>query len=149
MNEEWLDIQGFVADHQVLQAVNDLSIATKLQLDGVIDEDRERRAHEAKERLRSFLGQLAEVLASRRSGDDVITGVDPNLSGLIDAYEAARRKVVPDRSTLLRGGPAATIALLDAEDNPGRRALIEALADLRQLVSRHQQTRAIGIFEEF
>ena len=149
MNEEWLDIQGFVTDHEVLQAVNDLSIATKLQLDGVVDEDRERRAHTARECLRSFLRQLSDVLGSRRECDDVITGVDPNLSGLIDAYESARRKVVPDRSALLQGGPDATIALLDAKDTPSRRALVEALADLRQLVSRHQQTRAIGIFEEF
>lgn len=149
MNEEWLDIQGFVADHEVLQAVNDLSIATKLQLDGVVDEDRERRAHVARECLRSFLGQLAHVLGSRRGGDDIIVGIDPNLSGLIDAYDLARRKVVPDRSALLQGGPEATLALLDADDNPGRRALIDALADLRQLVSRHQQTRVIGIFEEF
>lgn len=37
MSEEWLDIQSFFADRDVLTAINDLSIATKLSLAKIED----------------------------------------------------------------------------------------------------------------
>ena len=47
MSQEWLDIQSFFADREILSAISDLSIAIKQEFAGVED----RLTHE----LRNFL----------------------------------------------------------------------------------------------
>ena len=44
MSQEWLNIQSFFTDHELLGAINDLSIAIKQEAAGVKDAERERRA---------------------------------------------------------------------------------------------------------
>ena len=61
MSQEWLNIQSFFTDHELLGAINDLSIATKLEAAGVQDAERERRAKEARKLLKRFFGRLGEV----------------------------------------------------------------------------------------
>ena len=39
MRQHWLDIQSFLADQQVLTAIDDLAIATKFELSGIVDEE--------------------------------------------------------------------------------------------------------------
>ena len=42
MSQEWLDIQSFFADNQILRAITDLSLATKYEVAGIRDEERAR-----------------------------------------------------------------------------------------------------------
>ena len=46
MSQEWLNIQSFFTDHELIMAINDLSIAVKLDMAGVWDQERIRRAVE-------------------------------------------------------------------------------------------------------
>ena len=48
MSQEWLNIQSFFTDHELLGAINDLSIAIKQEAAGVQDAERERRAKDAR-----------------------------------------------------------------------------------------------------
>jgi len=148
MSEEWLDIQSFISDQKVLQAINDLSIAVKLGLAGVQDSDREQRTADARTYLKQFLAQLDRVLAARET-DEVVVGVDPRLRSLADSFAAARRNSARFHSALLRLGPEEGVRLLDAPDPPAKRELLEALNELRDLVAKHQQTDSAAIFEDF
>ena len=48
----------------------------------------------------------------------------------------------------MRQGSSAALPLLDAHSQDERRQFLEALADLRRVVERHQQEDASVIFEE-
>jgi len=61
MSEEWLDIQSFFADGDVLSAINDLSIAIKQEFADIEDAERVQRAGTARATLRRFLTRLGEV----------------------------------------------------------------------------------------
>src|SRR5438270_11362861 len=74
MSQEWLNIQSFFTDHELIRAINDLSIAIKLELAGVRDQERAQRAMEARQALRGFLTRLSEVEAG--DGKEVVLGID-------------------------------------------------------------------------
>src|SRR5947209_12615672 len=74
MSQEWLNIQSFFTDHELIRAINDLSIAVKLDLAGVRDQERAQQAGEARKVLREFLTRLEELEAG--DGKEVMLGVD-------------------------------------------------------------------------
>jgi hypothetical protein len=147
MSEEWLDIQSFFADRDVLTAINDLSIAIKLELAKIDDSERVQRAAKARDTLRQFLFRLNEVESAAE--DEIVSGMDPRFKELTDAYATARRDGANFRSILMRAGAASTLSLLDTTDARAKRELLDCLADLRRVVSRHQQTDISAIFEDF
>jgi hypothetical protein len=147
MSEEWLDIQSFFADRDVLTAITDLSIATKLELAKIHDTERVQRAVKARDTLRQFLSRLNEVESAAE--DEIVAGMDPRFKELTDAYETARRDGANFRSILMRAGAASTLSLLEATDPRAKRELLDCLADLSRIVSRHQQTDISAIFEDF
>ena len=148
MSSEWLDIQSFVSDQEALRAINDLAIAVHLSLSNVRDEGREPRAQAARQTIRQFLADLERVLQSR-DHDSVAAGVEPRLQELAQSFESARRDVSREHSVLLTMGPAEAAGLLDARDPPAKRELLRVLDELRELVTRHRQSSAMGIYEDF
>jgi hypothetical protein len=68
MSQEWLNIQSFFTDHELLGAINDLSIAIKQEAAGVQDAERERRAKDARRMLKRFLSRLGEVESAEGEG---------------------------------------------------------------------------------
>ena len=79
MSQEWLNIQSFFTDHELLGAINDLSIAIKQEAAGVQDVERERKITDrVKEPSEEVLGKqderedlLGRALASEiREHDD-------------------------------------------------------------------------------
>ena len=148
MSSEWLDIQSFVSDQEALRAINDLSIAVHLSLSSVRDDGREQRTAAAKQTVRQFLSDLERVLQSRDL-EHVAAGVEPRLQELAQSYETARRDVSRQHSVLVAMGPAEAARLLDASDPPAKRELLRVLDELRELLTRHRQANAMGIFEEF
>lgn len=147
MSEEWLDIQSFFADRDVLSAINDLSIATKLELADIEDAERVHRAEKARDTLRHFLSRLDEVESAGEN--QVVSGMDSRFKELTDAYASARRDGANFRSVLMRTGAGNTLDLLDANEPRSMRELLVCLDDLRRVVSRHQQTDISAIFEDF
>jgi hypothetical protein len=148
MSTDWLDIQSFVSDQEALRAINDLSIAVHLSFARVPDEDRVARADTARRYLAHFLTDLQRVLQGRQQ-EDVASGVDPRMQELAESFESARRDMSRERSVLLKMGPTEALALLDATDPLAKRELLRALDELRELITHHQQSSSMGIFEDF
>ena len=80
MDAHWLDIQSFVTDQRLLGAIDDLAIATKFQLAGVKDSERETLAETARQGLCKFLKKLGELTPNDSS--QVVRGIDPRLKEL-------------------------------------------------------------------
>jgi hypothetical protein len=148
MSQEWLDIQSFFADQDVLTAINDLAIAVKLEAAGKVDSERRERAETAREVLRAFLSRLGEAESSRRDNEPVVE-VDPRFRELSDAFASARRDGANFKSDLMRKGASEAISLLWADDPRSRHALLLSLEELRRIIMRHQQSDVSAIFEEF
>ncbi len=146
MSQEWLNIQSFFTDHELIRAINDLSIAVKLDLAGVRDQERVRRAGEARKVLKAFLGRLSEVESG--DGKEVMLGVDARFQSLTDALASARQDSSRFNSVLMREGAVAALPLLDAADEASKTRLLDSLAELRRVVEQHQQADASVIFEE-
>ncbi len=146
MSQEWLSIQSFFTDHDLIKAINDLSIAVKLELAGVEDQERIRRAGEARKLLQGFLGQLAELEAG--DGKEVLLGIDARFQSLTDALASARQDTARFNSVLMREGAAVALPLLDAPDAESRAKLLDSLSELRRVVEQHLQADATVIFEE-
>ena len=147
MSEEWLDIQSFFADGDVLSAINDLSIAIKQEFAKIEDAERVKRAETARVTLRQFLTRLDEVESAAEN--EIVSGMDPRFKELTDAFASARRDSANFRSVLMRTGAGSTLGLLHATDPRAKRALLDCLAELRRVVTRHQQTDISAIFEDF
>jgi uncharacterized membrane protein YccC len=146
MSQEWLNIQSFFTDHDLIRAINDLSIAVKLELAGVEDQERARRAGEARKVLRGFLGQLAELEGG--DGREVLLGIDARFQSLTDALASARQDTARFNSVLMREGAAVALPLLEAGDTESKAKLLDSLSELRRVVEQHQQADATVIFEE-
>jgi hypothetical protein len=146
MSQEWLNIQSFFTDHELLGAINDLSIAVKLEAAGVRDAERERRAKEARKFLKRFLGRLSEIESA--DGKELVLGVDARFQSLTDAIASARQDGTRYQSVLMQGGSSDALPLLDAKAPEARAQLLECLAELRRVIEQHQQTDAAAIFED-
>lgn len=146
MSQEWLNIQSFFTDHELLGAINDLSIATKLEAAGVQDAERERRAKEARKLLKRFLSRLSEVESA--DGKELLLGVDARFQSLTDAIALARQDGNRYQSVLMKDGAATALPLLDAKSADARAQLLDSLAELRRVVEQHQQIDSAAIFED-
>jgi hypothetical protein len=146
MSQEWLNIQSFFTDHELIGAINDLSIAVKLDLAGVKDVERIQRAEKARQALRGFLTRLGEIEAEGER--EVVLGVDARFQSLTEAIASARQDSARFSSVLMREGAAGALPLLDAGERPAKQKLLECLAELRRVVEQHQQADASVIFEE-
>ena len=146
MSQEWLNIQSFFTHQELIRAITDLSIAVKLELAGVEDQERARRAVEARKVLKGFLSQLSELEAG--DGKEVLLGVDARFQSLTDAVASARQDTARFSSVLMREGAAVAVPLLDAGDAESKARLLDSLAELRRVVEQHQQADATVIFEE-
>jgi len=146
MSQQWLNIQSFFADHELLGAINDLSIAIKQEAAGVQDAERERRAKDARRLLKRFLGRLGEIESA--DSKELLLDMDARFQSLTDAIASARQDGNRYHSVLMKGGAADALALLDAKSSESRAQLVESLAELRRVIERHQQTDAAAIFED-
>jgi hypothetical protein len=146
MSQEWLNIQSFFSDHDLIGAINDLSIHLKQEQAGIKDSDRADRAQKARGLLRDFLTRLSE--ADSEEGKDLLLGTDSRFQNLADAFAAARQEGGRFHSLLVREGAASVVSLLEAKDPEKTKELLESLGDLRRIVEQHQQTDASVILEE-
>ena len=81
MSQEWLNIQSFFTDHELIGAINDLSIAVKLDLAGVRDSERVQRGSKARQVLRSF--RLVSARSSLKKAEAVL-GIDARFQSLTE-----------------------------------------------------------------
>ncbi len=146
MSQEWLNIQSFFTDHELIGAINDLSIAVKLELASVRDPERIQRAEKARQVLRGFLTRLSEIEAEGER--ELLLGIDaalPEPHGSAGICAAGQLRFT---SVLMCEGAVGALPLLDADEKPAKQKLLASLAELRRVVEQHQQADASVIFEE-
>lgn len=146
MSQEWLNIQSFFTDHELLGAINDLSIAIKQEAAGVRDAERQGRAKEARKLLKRFLGRLSEVEST--DSKELLLGVDARFQSLTDAIASARQDGNRYQSVLMKSGAGDALPLLDAKSPETRGQLLDSLTELRRVIEQHQQVDAAAIFED-
>jgi hypothetical protein len=146
MSQEWLNIQSFFTDHELIGAINDLSIFLKQEAAGVHDGERATLAKKARLVLKDFLTRLSETESAE--GREPVLGVDARFQSLTDAIESAREQNGHFQSVLMREGAASALPLLDADTPEPQSQLLASLAELRRVIEQHQQADASVIFEE-
>ena len=138
MNTHWLTIQSFQHSQQLLDAINTLSIHTKLELAAIADERRTEAAAKAREVLVSFLKSLKEILHENEGAKDRPSlGVDPRLKQLARSFCAAKSDRQRFQSVLFTKTVSGVIELLGSADRADKDALVESLGELRILVEEH------------
>src|SRR5438046_8236525 len=99
-NNEWLTAESFEQAHEILSAINTLSIHAKLTLAGVNDAPREKEVREARTCLLKFLERFEIVVqGAEQRGDGRALGVDPRFGQLAGKFLTMRSQW-PQRSTL-------------------------------------------------
>jgi hypothetical protein len=146
MSQDWLNIQSFFSDHELIHAINDLSISIKQEQAGVHDAERAARAAEARKLIRDFLTRLSQAESEDAKG--VVLGIDSRFLSLTDAFVSARREAGRFHSPLVRDGATAALSLLDTQEPGNQNGLLESLAEMRKIIEEHQQADVSVIFEE-
>lgn len=150
MSTDWLAIQSFRRDQDLLAAINTLSIHTKLKLAGIADEERAEAVAAARETLASFLEAFEEIVRQAGQAEGgALLGIDPRLRQLARSFVAAKRDRRRFRSTLFTQSPSEVVDLLGSADKKDQQALVECLRDLRILVEEHIHTDAHRILTGF
>ena len=148
MNTEWLAAGSFERTHEVISAINTLSINAKLALAGhksaaTIEDVAEARAH-----LKAFLSRFDHIVREvERNQKGPVLGADPRL-GLLAKRFVAEKKQRPLRSSLYTVPIERLIALIDSERAEDQKDLIDSLRDLRTLVEQHAHADVVGILGE-
>ena len=150
MSTDWLAIQSFRKNQDLLTAINTLSIHTKLRLRKCTDEGRADSVTRAREMLTSFLKGFEQVVEqAEQAGDGPLLGVDPRTRQLARSFAHARREKQRFRSSLFREPISSMMNLLTSTEETDRQALVECLSELRTLVEEHVQTDTAQILKDF
>jgi hypothetical protein len=145
VDNEWLGASSFERTHEVLAAINTLSIHTKLVAAGAPDPFYVAAAPAARDRLLNFVDELADLTEqAARTEQDALTGTDPRMGDLTQRFLAGR-KGLPRKSALFRLSTRELRALI-ADENPTRREdLIGCLDALRSLLEQDAHADAVGL----
>jgi len=144
-NNEWLTAESFEQAHELLSAINTLSIHTKLLLAGIDDTDRLGEVEEARTALINFLTRFAQVVSdAEQRGDHRAFGVDPRFGQLVSKFLAMKSQW-PQESPLYSTSFAEMRGLLTSANREDQKHLITLLRDLRAFVEQHAHSDVVGI----
>lgn len=148
MSVEWLAAGSFERTHEVISAINRISIDAKLELSGTHASHSTHDVEEAKISLKSFLsrfeGFVREVEANQKAP---VLGADPRMGLLARRFVAEKTQRVHN-SKLYKAPIDEVVALIDSNNSADRLALVEALRDLRSLLEQHAHADIVGILGE-
>ena len=149
MSIQWLSVQSFQHNQDLLAAINTLSIHLRLQLEGNEDAERTEEAKKAGEKLSSFFRELETLVKDTERGEGMpVLGANPRLRQLARSFVKAKRNRHRFRSSLFRNGTARFRELLEAGTKEDRKALVECLEELRVLVEEHMHVDAERVLGE-
>jgi len=144
-NNEWLTAESFEQAHELLSAINTLSIHTKLMLAGIDDTERLGEVREARIVLTNFLTRFEQVVSeAEQRGDHRALGVDPRFGQLVSKFLATRSQW-PQESPLYFTSFAEMQRLTNSEKKEDQKHLISLLRDLRAFVEQHAHSDVVGI----
>lgn len=149
MSVQWLAVQSFQHNQDLLAAINKLSIHLRLQLEGNEDAERVGEANKAREMLSSFFRELETLVNDTERGEEVpVLGANPRLRQLARSFVRAKRNRHRFRSSLFRNGAGCFQQLLQSNTKEDRQALLESLEELRVLVEEHMHVDAERVLGE-
>lgn len=144
-NNEWLVAQSFERAHEVVSAINTLSIRAKLTLAGIDDSSRDEEVRNAHALLLAFLDRFdAVVQDAERHRDRTVLGADPRLGQLAKKFLSAKCEW-PRPSMLYSSSFSEIRGLLTSKRVEDLQGLITFLRDLRSLVEQHAHSDIIDI----
>lgn len=145
MKNDWLTASSFERTHEVVSAINALSIHAKLVLAGIDDSANQEEVEKSRERLLAFLNRFEILLRETELGrDSTVIGTDPRLGDLALRYLSEKRRQ-PRRSPLFEISLAQLIDSVRTERQEDISSLISYLRGLRSLVEQHSHADVIGI----
>lgn len=149
MSIQWLAVQSFQHNQDLLAAINKLSIHLRLQLEGNEDAERVGEANKAREMLSLFFRELETLVNDTERGEEVpVLGANPRLRQLARSFVKAKRNRHRFRSSLFRNGAGCFQQLLQSNTKEDRQALLESLEELRVLVEEHMYVDAERVLGE-
>jgi hypothetical protein len=144
-DNEWLIAQSFERAHEVVSAINTLSIRAKLTLAGVDDSSRDEDVRNARTLLLTFLDRFQAVVQdAERHRDGTVLGADPRLGQLAKTFLSVKCQW-PRPSALYSSSFTEVRELLTSKRVEDLQDLINFLRDLRSLVEQHAHSDIIGI----
>jgi hypothetical protein len=148
MKSDWLAAASFERTHEVVSAINTLSIHAKLALAGVADPTPSTEIEQARRRLLEFLGRLEAVLKEAEQDEDgTIVGTDPRLGDL--ALQLLGGPARGDRRPPPSALPLAAVAPLVQSDRPDDlRRVVPYLQELRTRIEEQMHADVAGILGE-
>ncbi len=144
-DNEWLVAQSFERAHELVSAINTLSIRSKLILAGVDDSSRDAEVHKARTDLLTFLDRFHAVVQNAECHrDGTVLGADPRLGQLAKRFLSLRAKW-PCPPGLYSVPFSQMRALLMSAAFEDQKDLINCLRDLRLLLEEHAHADISGI----
>lgn len=145
MKNDWLTASSFERTHEIVSAINALSIHAKLVLAGIDDSANQEDVEKSRRKLLAFLNRFETLLREAELGrDKAVIGADPRLGDLALRYMSEKRRQ-PRRSTLYEISLAEMSDLVRSERREDLPSLISCLRGLRSLVEQHSHADVIGI----
>ena len=149
MSVQWLAVQSFQHNQDLLAAINKISIHLRLQLEGNEDAERAGEANTAREMLSLFFRELESVVNVTERGEQVpVLGANPRLRQLARSFVTAKRNSHRFHSSLFRKGVGCFQQLLNSDRREDRTALLESLEELRVLLEEHMHVDAERVLGE-
>ena len=140
MSDIWLLAESFEQGHRLIQAVNVLSIHTKLLLTGLEDAARAAEAAQSRDKIKAFFLILDKLVPEVEADNEAaLPGQAPRAGAFVRRFVQARRQD-SGRSPLFAGSISQFIVLLDAKDREQQEDLVEGLARLREMLEQHHHT---------
>lgn len=148
MTDQWISYQSFVQNQQLLEAINTLSIHTKLKLVGNADEGRSNDVKKAQEQLVHFIRSF-DKLIRQNDGDEALSGADFRLRQLLLDFYSAKNNNRKFHSQIFTESPSRVISLMKSDRSEDKVSLIECLKELRMLIEEHLHADTNAILGEF
>jgi hypothetical protein len=146
MSTTWLHVQSFFTDGSILQAINDLSIALKLEAAGTDDPEWKGLGERGRQKLEQFLNRVIDLGETETGG--VILGVDPRTQSLVHSLGHTQDATCGASPRVgLTHSPRTLLDLLPRDDPASRADLLAGLRELYQVILAHQQQDADILFQ--
>ncbi len=148
MSDHWISYQSFIQNQQLLEAINTLSIHTKLKLAGDADTGRSQEVEQATQHLTRFITSF-DKLVRQNNDDRALSGADDRLRQLLQDFYSARNNNQKFRSQLFTDSPSRMLKLMASDKTEDKLALVECLKELRLLIEQHVHADTDAILGEF
>jgi len=148
MDNQWISFQSFIQNQKLLEAINTLSIHTKLKLASDDDEGRANDVKKPRDKLTLFIQSL-DKLIRQNNGEQAVIGADYRLRQLVQDFYSAKNNNLKFRSQLFTESPSRVLGLMKSEKVEDKIALVECLKELRMLIEEHLHADTNAILGEF